>query len=202
MDIRAIREKFGDAYSADERAFIMGIDRRFTVHFAERFGGRTVLETCTGAGFTTMALAKKAKHVITIDIDPEIQARAKANVDKAGLTERVTFIHGDTLDERLLGDLSAVDAAFLDPDWAVTGPGHKYRFIDANTRPPADALLHRIQRVTANIALVLPPFIDACEFEGLPPHEREALFLNGGHELYCLYFGDLARALGGTTFRV
>ena len=40
----------------------MGIDQRFTNHFAERFVGLNVLETCTGAGFTTLSLARTAKH--------------------------------------------------------------------------------------------------------------------------------------------
>ena len=64
-----IREKFGDDYMADERTFIMGIDQRFTKHFAERFIGFYVLETCTGAGFTTLSLARTAKHVFTVEID-------------------------------------------------------------------------------------------------------------------------------------
>ena len=65
----SIREKFGDDYLADERTYIMGIDQRFTKHFAERFIGLNVLETCTGAGFTTISLASTAKHVCTVEID-------------------------------------------------------------------------------------------------------------------------------------
>jgi hypothetical protein len=53
----AIKEKFGDDYMADERTFIMGIDQRFTKYFAMRFIGLNVLETSTGAGFTTLSLA-------------------------------------------------------------------------------------------------------------------------------------------------
>ena len=87
MDLNpnAIREKFGDDYIADERAFIMGIDQRFTRHFAERFIGLNALETCTGAGFTTISLARTAKHVITVEIDESIQKKAISNIKKAGL---------------------------------------------------------------------------------------------------------------------
>jgi hypothetical protein len=61
MDPIAIRDKFGDNYIADAHTFKMGIDRRFTEHFATRFKNMTVLETCTGAGFSTISLAKYAK---------------------------------------------------------------------------------------------------------------------------------------------
>ena len=39
----------------------MGIDIRITSRIAKRFENRVVLETCTGAGFTTLSLAKAAK---------------------------------------------------------------------------------------------------------------------------------------------
>jgi tRNA1(Val) A37 N6-methylase TrmN6 len=98
----AIREKFGDDYMADERTFIMGIDQRFTKHFAERFTGRNVLETCTGAGFTTLSLAKTAKHVFTVEIDEAIQKKAISNIEKSGLSSKVTFIFGSILEQEIV----------------------------------------------------------------------------------------------------
>ncbi len=91
-DKKAIRDKFGDGYLADDRSFIMGIDQRFTSHFSERFAGLNVLETCTGAGFTTISLARTANHVYSIEIDQTIQKNAISNVEKAGLLTQVTFI--------------------------------------------------------------------------------------------------------------
>ncbi len=202
MDMKAIRAKFGDDYTVDDCTFTMGIDRRFTAHMARRFKGRRVLETCTGAGFTTIALARVAEHVTTVEIDPSHQAQARKNVARAGLSDNVDFISGDILDESLLRGLPPIKAAFLDPDWAVTGPDHVFRFIDSNTRPPADRLIERILRLTANAALVLPPFLDARELCGLPENERESLYMDGSRELYCLYFGDLIRSLGETEFHV
>ena len=140
MNPKTIREKFGDDYIADEQTYKMGIDHRFAAHFAERFGNRRVLETCTGGGFTTIPLARAAKHVITVEINASHQAQAIRNVKKAGLSSQVTFIHGNILDLSLLNNLPSVDAAFLDPDWAVTGPDHIYRLIQSNTQPPADML--------------------------------------------------------------
>lgn len=200
MDKKAIRDKFGDDYAADDITFAMGIDRRLTEHMAERFANRIVLETCTGAGFTTIALARMAARVTTVEIDPIRLDQARRNVARAGFSDKVEFMAGDILDDSLLDRLPAVDGALLDPDWAVTGREHVFRFIDANTRPPADRLLARILRLTPNTALILPPRLDVRELRGLPGNERERLFLDGSHELYCLYFGDLIRSPGETEF--
>ncbi len=202
MNPTAIREKFGDDYVADERTFVMGIDHRFTAHFAERFKGLTVLETCTGGGFTTLSLAKSARHVFTVEINASIRKQAIHNVLKAGLSSKVSFMEGSILAQRVLDQLPSVEAAFIDPDWAVTGPDHVYRFKNSNTQPPADTLLNRIFRITENIAMVLPPYMDVREFGTLPEHEREKLYLGDSHELFCLYFGDLMASFGETEFRI
>jgi hypothetical protein len=201
VDRREIRAKFGDAYIVNEQTFTMGIDHRFTKHMAERFDGRRVLETCTGAGFTTIALARAALQVVTIEIDPVHQAQARHNVEKAGLQDRVTYVTGDVLDKRILDGCPPIDAAFLDPDWAVSGPGHVYRFRQSNTRPPADALLETVLGLTPNVAIVLPPLVDTRELDGLPAHERQKLYMGESHELYCLYFGSLSRSHGATELR-
>lgn len=202
MDPGAIRAKFGQDYIANERTFVMGIDRRFTAEMADRFHNRRVLETCTGGGFTTIALARAAAHVITVEIDPAHQAQARRNLATAALLDRVTFVLADVMDEKTWRGLPPVDAAFLDPDWAVTGPDHVHRFVRSSTRPPADALLERTFSATGNVALVLPPSLDIRELDTLPPHERQKLYMDQRHELYCLYFGNLTSSLGETEFRV
>ena len=202
MNSEAIREKFGDDFVADDHTYKMGIDHRFTRHLSDRFHNRRVLETCTGAGFTTISLARVASHVITVEINHSHQEQARENLRRAGLTDRVTFISGDILNEETLKKLPPIEAAFLDPDWADIEPDHEYFFLNSNTQPPADLLFERIFRITQNIALVLPPYIDIRELKGLPENEREKLFLGENHELFCLYFGELALTTGETEFRV
>ena len=202
MDSRAIRGKFGGDFEADERTFRMGIDRRFTRLMAERFPFPKVLETCTGGGFSTLALAAVADHVVSVEIDLRHQKQARTNLERAGLLHKVTLVLGDALDDSILADHLPLDAAFLDPDWAVTGPNHVYQFRDSNTAPPADLLLQKTFSLTENVGLVLPPFVDAREFDGLPPHERQEMYLEGRQELTCLYFGELARDIGVTECRV
>ena len=202
MDSGAIRAKFGLDYVANERTFVMGIDQRFAAKMAERFCRRLVLETCTGRGFTTIALARVAAHVITVESDPAHHEQARQNVATAGLLDRVTFVLADIMDERTWDGLPSVDTAFLDLDWAVTGPDHVHHFLQSSTRPPADALLERAFRVTRNVALVLPPSLDIHELDALPGHERQKLYMGQNHELYCLYFGDLVASLNETDLHV
>jgi len=202
VDPKLIRDKFGENYRATEKTFTMGIDQRFTRKIAERFSGKVVLETCTGAGFTTIALARKAEHVYTVEIDPSHQEQARKNIENAGLTKKVTFVLGDILDPLTIDQTISYDATFLDPDWAVSGPDHVFRFKTSNTIPAADVLLTRIFEITPNIALILPPKIDLAELTGLPENEVQKLYLDGSHELYCLYFGDLKKILGFTEYRV
>ncbi len=201
MDSRTVRLKFGRNYVADDRTFMMGIDQRFTTEIARRFRDRRVLETCTGGGFSTIALAQRASHVITVEINPVHQLQARQNIVIAQLEDHVTFVLADIMDEKTWNGFPPIDAAFLDPDWAITGPDHVHRFIDSSTRPPADRLLERTLRATNNVALVLPPGLDTQEFDGLPVHEVQRLYLNQSHELYCLYFGDLALSAGQTELR-
>lgn len=198
MEAIDIREKFGDDYVATERTFRLGIDIRLTRRIAQRFHGRTVLETCTGGGFTTIPLAEVAAHVVTIEIDPAHLAQARANVMRARLEDRVTFVEGDALSDDVLGQVRDIDAALIDPDWAVTGPTHIYRFRQSNMHPPADALLEKVLRKTDHVALILPPAIDLREIEGLPPHELQRVHLGASRVLYCVYFGALAMTHGET----
>ena len=200
MNPDKIRNKFGGDFIADERTFIMGIDQRFTLHFAERFWGLKVLEVCTGAGFTTMSLAKAANHVSTFEISKSIQNKAIENIKKVGVSDKVTFFHGNIMEPRVFNQIPAVDAAFIDPDWAVTGPNHEYRFQQSNTKPPADVILNQIFSVTENVAIVLPPFVSKKEFSNLPEHECESLYIGDSHELFCLYFGSLIRSVGESKF--
>ena len=63
-------------------------------------------------------------------------------------------------------------------------------------------MLRRTFSVTPNVALVLPPALNVREFDNLPAHERQKLYMGQSHELYCLYFGELAVSVGDTEFRV
>jgi len=196
LDKERIIAKFGAEYEASENTFTMGIDRRLAQHIASRFNGKVVLESCTGGGFTTIALARSARHVFTYEIDPKHQAMAIRNLEIARSSRNVTFINGDIMKPEIVDRSHNYDAAFLDPDWAITGEDHVFRFLDSNTRPPAGKLLKYVLEITPNIALILPPYMDVTELSDLPEHELQRLYLDGEHVLYCLYFGELIETYG------
>ena len=202
MDKETIRAKYGADYSANELTYRMGIDVRFANHIAERFSGKVVLETCTGGGFTTIALARRAAHVFSVEIDAERQRDAEKNAALAEVQKKITFIRSDIFDVEINALARRIDGALIDPDWADAGSSHVYRFLDSTTRPPSDWLLEYLGDYTENITLVQPPFVDEREFENLLPHELERLYLSGSHELTCLHFGGLSRAHGPTEFRI
>ena len=53
-----------------------------------------VLEIGAGSGYMAALLAHKARHVTTVEIDPELKAMAEANLARAGITN-VTVELGD-----------------------------------------------------------------------------------------------------------
>jgi hypothetical protein len=196
MDQNEVLNKFGGLYNADENTFKMGIDQRITKQIAKRFKNLHVLETCTGAGFSTISLAQVAKKVSTIEINQSNQKQAKQNVQISGHSHKVDFILGDVLDENILVNLQKIDAAFLDPDWNDIGFGHIYKFRNSNMQPPADILLNTVLNITPNIALILPPFISEKEFDELIDFELQKIYLNDELVLFCIYFGSLIDTIG------
>ena len=198
MKSEKIYQKFGDNYLADENTYIMGIDFRITSKIAERFKNRIVLETCTGAGFTTVALAKVSRKVISIDISKKHQDQAKHNIKIAGVEHKVDLILGSSLDNEILEKVMNINAAFLDPDWNLVDGESSYKFRDSNTKPESDILLNKINKITKNIAMILAPFVNEDELYELPVHEKQRIYLDGEFVLICLYFGELIQNVGET----
>jgi caffeoyl-CoA O-methyltransferase len=83
---------------------------------ARSTGARRILEVGTAIGYGTLCLARGAAEarVVSVDIDPERLARARAFLERAGVADRVELVEGAALDvlARLEGpfDLVYVDA--------------------------------------------------------------------------------------------
>ncbi len=203
-----ILEKFGNRdFRITPETFKMGIHHVLGAEIAKRFGGRKVIaDVCTGGGFTALCLAREVERVVAVDIDSERLALVRANADIADLSNKFEFICGNTLDERILDALRSnakVEAISADPDWAL--PGHEkgdHATSMYDMGPPVDTLLTAFQTVTPHIAIRLPKEINLQELDLLPPHETEAVFLDGTLKFYMLYFGDLARSGGVTKLEI
>ncbi|HTQ81498.1 MAG TPA: O-methyltransferase [Thermoanaerobaculia bacterium] len=83
---------------------------------ARATGARTIVEVGTAIGYGTLCLARGAPEarVISIDVDPERIARARAYLERAGVADRVEILEGPALEilPRLAGpiDLAYIDA--------------------------------------------------------------------------------------------
>lgn len=203
MDKEKIIKKFGKEYQVDDETFIMGIRRLLGDHIARRFKGyKIVLDSCCGAGFMSIALAKYVNQVIAVEINPKNLEQAQHNARIADVFDRIKFISGDILNKSILDEIPSIDAAFLDPDWAMAGKvktAHTSKL--SNTQPSADKLFTEINKLTQNIALRLPREIDLSELKGLPTHEFEKIYLDDEFKFYCVYFGELLQKVGDTEFK-
>ncbi len=125
-------------------------------HRAARFGHRPrVVDLCCGIGSDTIALARDAREVTAVDVDPDAIACARHNVRAFGLEERVRFVRADALD----ADLAGADAVYADPSRrSAAGRVHS---IDAYA-PPLRALLDRLHDIAgAALCVKVAPGIDA-----------------------------------------
>ena len=126
MEKRRILEKFGKEYQVDNDTFIMGIHHLLGGHIAQRFKGyNLVLDACCGAGFMSIALAKYVNQVIAVDVNPKNLELAENNAKIARVSNQIKFIPGNILDKSNLNKIPEIDAAFLDPDWAMIGKSKK-----------------------------------------------------------------------------
>lgn len=178
-------KKIGKNFHFNDDTLLYGITPRLGKHLAERFKDMCVLETCTGAGFLTIELAKVAKKVITVDINPEAQNQAKHNTKVENVDSKIIFLQGDILSQSILDQIPAIDGAILDPVW-----NHPDLNL-ASMSPPAYLLYETIRRKTENIALILPPSTKQTSLVHFPENEQEILYLDEKPALMCLYFGNL-----------
>lgn len=92
-----------------------------SAHHAARFQGcRNVLEVCGGLGFDTVALARVAHSVTTIEADSETAEMLSHNLAVQGISN-VTVMAGKA--EDIIGSISLdeFDALFADPSRRTTG---------------------------------------------------------------------------------
>ena len=203
MEREKIIKKFGKEYQVDNETFIMGIHYLLGDHIAQRFKGYdVVLDTCCGAGFMSIALAKYVNQVIAVEINPKYLEQAKNNVKIADISSKIRFILGYILYNKTTKTIHNIDGFFLDPDWAAVveiKTTHTSKL--SSMQPPADRLFTEMSERTKNIALRLPKEIDLSELENLPSHELEKIYLDDDFKFYRAYFGKLAKEICNTEFR-
>jgi predicted O-methyltransferase YrrM len=92
---------------------------KFLYLLATATGARRVLEIGTLGGYSTIWLARAvgpSGHVITLEYEPAHAAVAQANIDHAGLGERIEIIVGAALDTLPQLQPEPFDMVFIDAD--------------------------------------------------------------------------------------
>ena len=82
-------------------------------------GARRVLEIGTLGGYSTIWLARAAGHVTTLEVDPACAKVALANLDRAGVADRVTLVvapAADSLAALIEQGAEPYDLVFIDAD--------------------------------------------------------------------------------------
>lgn len=112
-------------------------------------------------GGITIFLAKKLAHIFAIDINPiRIQA-AKQNAKTFNVLNKITFIEGDILDEKLLSSLkdnNKIEAVVTDVDWRddLTKSLKETAQSISKTIPSTPIIFEKINRlITSNIIMHL-----------------------------------------------
>ena len=83
--------------------------------------GRQLLDIYAGVGAFTLALAREADAVISIELDGEAVADARLSVERAGL-ENVTFLPGDAGESLRALMPGTIDCAVIDPPRSGCAP--------------------------------------------------------------------------------
>ena len=84
--------------------------------------GQHVVDAFCGAGGSAIGFALAGKSVTAIEMNPERLEMARYNANLFGVSDRITFIEGDSLEILPTLDLSTV---FLAPPWG--GPEYTQR---------------------------------------------------------------------------
>jgi len=89
-------------------------------HLAAFAGAKRILELGTATGYSAIYLARGSApngRVVTLEKDPRMAERARANLAQAGLSERVAVVECDAVDT-LVGMTETFDLIFLDVEKA------------------------------------------------------------------------------------
>ena len=188
---RAKKEKevFGEAklsLTPDEKRF--ATHAAVAVFRAERLRCNKIVDLCSGAGFQSFAFVQTCTHVLAIEKDPLLFAKAQEHAKTLGITN-ITFLCGDVLAAEIVSHVKtfAPDIVFCDPERFASEEARSLSTI----QPNIPKLLSVYGQITDKIAVEFPPYIQTLEFPAGFSAEAEYLSLDGALNRLTLYFGSL-----------
>ncbi len=161
-----------EARKGPRYANVPEIDGRLLRLLAETTGAKRVVEIGTSTGesglWFALALRTTGGHLYTHELDPERAKVARANFQRAGVSELVTIIEGDA-HETVKQHKEPVDVVFIDAD--KEGYVDYLKKILPVVRPGGLVIAHNI-----NPRMVDPRYVEAITKD---PALETAFFLEG-----------------------
>jgi len=187
--------RFSRSWTGDRDGLVMANYEVAARHLAARLACDQLVELCCGIGATTVFLAQTCGQVTALDRYPARIEAARANAREWGVLDRIEFVCGDVLDERLLASLKA-DIVFADPEWQAQGRPLSEHTRDVwQTQPPTHLLVDAVRRLlTEQFALRMAPLADVSQLQELGAGEVERVLIDGKLRFYYVYYGNLARS--------
>lgn len=195
----------------DEEGVLLTSYQAASEHTAQRIisklGKVPVFEVCSGVGGTTIFLANHLPHIYALDINAKRIEAAKINVETFGVADKVTFIQGDAMDEKIMIQVKhkGVKAVVTDVEWrddlslslAETTPDI------FKTIPETPGLYQKLKRnVTDNIAMHMAANTNKEQLQKLDKCEIEEMIFEEKVKFINVYFGDLIDKGGLTRFNM
>jgi len=178
-----------------------------TERILEKLGKVNIFEVCSGVGGTTVFLAKQLPHIYSLDINPTRIKAAKINAETFGVLDKITFIQGDALDNKIIKQMKSknIGAVVSDVEWredlshslAQTTP-------DINkTIPNTPALYEKLTKIlTNNIVMHMAANTYKDQLQKLGKCEIEEMTYKGNVKFINAYFGNLINKVGTTRFEM
>ena len=162
-------EKYWNRLSSEERQMKLDKEALYSLviqpsalQTAKITPGDHVIDAFCGAGGSAIGFARRGKTVTAIELNQGRLAMARYNAELFGVADKITFIHGDSLDliPRLEGD-----TIFLAPPWG--GPEYTKRplFTMECFSPNGDQVMSISLRCERNVVMQIPRNFDFNEFK-------------------------------------
>lgn len=97
-------EQFMEKYPNKRFYSVANMSKSYTRNMFKQFAGKKVLDYCCGLGGISIQLAKAGAIVTGIDISEESVKTATMEAERAGVSEKCTFIVGDAENSGLEGE--------------------------------------------------------------------------------------------------
>lgn len=163
----------------------------------EQIGKVKVLELCCGIGGMTVFLAQVLPHVYAVDLNTVRLEAAAINAKTFGVSEKITFIQQNVLDEELLTTMKRnnVEAVITDVEWRATATDswNTYTPHLSETIPSSTALFEKASTlVSPNIMMHMPAIIPYDDLRSLGQCEIQQCIYKNDVKFLNVYYGKLA----------